>query len=75
MAYVAHDETAFAPPAEDEEMELYHPKTFIGKYIWSQDAKVIAIQYAVTAIAVIEYWTAMTLASWLQMYFPTNVFG
>ena len=28
MAYVAHDETAFAPPAEVEEVELYHPKTF-----------------------------------------------
>ena len=52
MAYVAHDETAFAPPAEVEEMELYHPKTFIGKYIWSQDAKVIAIQYAVTAMGI-----------------------
>ena len=52
MAYVAHDETAFAPPAEVEEVELYHPKTFIGKYIWSQDAKVIAIQYAVTAIGI-----------------------
>jgi len=30
MSYVAHDETAFAPPAEVGEMELYHPKTFIG---------------------------------------------
>ena len=28
-----------------------------------------------TPIAVIEYWTAMTLASWLQTYFPTHVFG
>ena len=28
-----------------------------------------------TPIAVIEYWTAMTLASWLQMYFPMKVFG
>jgi cytochrome c oxidase subunit 1 len=36
-------------------MELYHPKTFIGKYIWSQDAKVIAIQYALTAMA-IGWW-------------------
>ena len=50
LTYVAHDESEFAPPAEIGEAELYHPKTFIGKYIWSQDAKVIAIQYAVTAI-------------------------
>ena len=28
-----------------------------------------------TPIAVSEYWTAMTLASWLQMYLPMNVFG
>ena len=28
-----------------------------------------------TPIAVIAYWMAMTLASWLQMYFPTKVFG
>ena len=42
MTYVTHDESAFVPPVEVEEPELYHPKTFIGKYIWSQDAKVIA---------------------------------
>ena len=38
MSYVAHDESAFAPPAEVEEVELYHPKTWVGKYVWSQDA-------------------------------------
>jgi cytochrome c oxidase subunit 1 len=52
MSYVAHDASAFVPPAEVEEAELYHPKTFVGTYIWSQDAKVIAVQYAITAIAV-----------------------
>src|SRR4029077_10513528 len=52
MSYVAHDESAFVPPAEVEEPDLYHPKTFVGKYIWSQDAKVIAVQYAITAIGV-----------------------
>ncbi len=52
MEYAAHDATDFAPPAEIGEMELYHPKTFIGKYIWSQDAKVIAIQYSITAIGI-----------------------
>ena len=51
--YVAHERIAnYAPPAEVGEVELYHPKTFIGKYIWSQDAKVIAIQYAITAIGI-----------------------
>src|SRR5438128_11498815 len=52
MTSVAHDESAYVPPAEVEEPELYHPKTFVGKYVWSQDAKVIAVQYAITAIAV-----------------------
>ena len=42
---------AYAALAEDKK-ELYHPKTFIGKYIWSQDHKVIALQYSVTAIMV-----------------------
>ena len=41
MTVATHDETHFAPPAEVGEVELYHPKTFIGKYIWSQDAKEI----------------------------------
>ena len=52
MTYVpiGHDATVYAPPAETPEPELYHPKTFIGKYIWSQDAHVIAIQYSITAI-------------------------
>ncbi len=70
MAYVAHDETAFAPPAEVEEMELYHPKTFIGKYIWSQDAKVIAIQYAVTAIGIGLVALVMSWLMRLQLGFP-----
>jgi cytochrome c oxidase subunit 1 len=52
MSYVAHDESDFVRPAEVEEPELYHPKTFIGKYVWSQDAKVIGVQYSITAIAV-----------------------
>src|SRR5207244_12870123 len=52
MSYVAHDESAFAPPAEVEEVELYHPKTWVGKYVWSQDAKIIAVQYAITAMGI-----------------------
>ncbi len=70
MSYVAHDESDFVPPAEVAEAELYHPKTFIGKYIWSQDAKVIAIQYAITAMGI--GFVAMVL-SWLmrlQLGFP-----
>ena len=39
-------------PAEVAEVELYHPKSFVTKYVFSQDAKIIAIQYSFTAIAI-----------------------
>ena len=35
-----------------ESMHLHHPKTWIGKYVFSQDHKVIAVQYGITAMAV-----------------------
>ena len=70
MSYVAHDESAHAPPAEVEEMELYHAKTWLGKYVFSQDAKVIAIQYAVTAIAVGLVALVLSGIMRLQLGFP-----
>jgi cytochrome c oxidase subunit 1 len=45
MAYVAIAD-------RDNEQELHDPDTFITKYVWSQDHKVIAIQYSIIAIAV-----------------------
>src|SRR5437762_13904049 len=70
LDYVAHDESEYAPPTEVEEAELYHPKTFIGKYIWSQDAKVIAVQYAITAIAVGLVALVLSGIMRLQLGFP-----
>jgi cytochrome c oxidase subunit 1 len=70
MASHAHDAVSHAPPAEVGEMELYHPKTFIGKYIWSQDAKVIAIQYGITATAIGLVALALSLLMRLQLGFP-----
>jgi len=72
MDYVAHDASAFAPPAEVDEMELYHPKTFVGKYIWSQDAKVIAIQYAITAIGIGLVALVLSWFMRLQLGFPNS---
>src|SRR3984893_18234818 len=40
------------PPAEVEDVDLYHPKSWVTKYVFCQDAKVIAIQYAITATAI-----------------------
>ncbi len=70
--YVGHDASAYAPPAEVAEMELYHPKTFIGKYIWSQDAKVIAIQYSITAIGVGLVALVLSWMMRLQLGFPNT---
>jgi cytochrome c oxidase subunit 1 len=72
--YIAHDESDYAPPAEVPEVELYHPKTFIGKYIWCQDAKVIAIQYAITAIGIGLVALVLSWLMRLQLGFP-NAFA
>jgi cytochrome c oxidase subunit 1 len=58
------------PPAEVAEVELYHAKSWITKYVFSQDAKVIAIQYSGTAIAI---GLVALMLSWLmrlQLGFP-----
>jgi cytochrome c oxidase subunit 1 len=58
------------PPAETEDVELYHPKSWLTKYVFSQDAKIIAVQYSITAIAI--GYVALVL-SWLmrlQLGFP-----
>lgn len=71
--HVAHDETEIAPPAEVAEVQLHHPKTFIGKYIWSQDAKVIAIQYGLTAMAIGLVALVFSWLMRLQLGFPGQV--
>ena len=53
----------FIPPAEVAEVELYHATSFWTKYVFSQDAKVIAIQYAGVATAI--GFVALVL-SWLM---------
>ena len=52
MAYVAPAETGQIPAAEVEEVELYHAKSWITKYVFSQVAKVMAIQCSTTAFAI-----------------------
>jgi cytochrome c oxidase subunit 1 len=71
-SYVAHDESDYAPPAEVPEVELYHPKTFIGRYVWSQDAKVIAVQYAVTAIGIGLVALVLSWLMRLQLAWPNQ---
>ena len=70
MSTVPHDADEFVAPAEIPEMELYHPKTWLGKYVFSQDAKVIAIQYSVTAISIGMVALVMSMLMRLQLGFP-----
>jgi len=56
--------------AEPEDVELYHPHSWITKYVFSQDAKVIAIQYSVTAMAIGMVALVLSWLMRLQLGFP-----
>ena len=58
------------PPAEVEDVELYHPHSWITKYVFSQDAKVIAIQYSFTATAIGLVALVLSWLIRLQLGFP-----
>ena len=54
----------------DQPDELHDPQTFITKYVWSQDHKVIAIQYGGTAIFVGLVALVLSGLMRLQLGFP-----
>ncbi|MCH7980076.1 MAG: cytochrome c oxidase subunit I [Proteobacteria bacterium] len=56
----------------DHEIEHHDPQTFIRKYVWSQDHKVIAIQYGITAIFVGLIALGLSLMMRLQLGFPNE---
>jgi cytochrome c oxidase subunit 1 len=58
------------PPAEVADVELYHPKSWVTKYVFSQDAKVIAIQYSCTALAIGLVALVLSWLMRLQLGFP-----
>ena len=61
------------PPAEVPDVDLYHPKSWLTKYVFSQDAKIIAIQYSLTAMAI---GLVALVLSWLiriQLAFPDSL--
>ncbi len=70
MADIGHDAADYAPPAELEEVDLYHAKSWITKYVFSQDAKVIGIQYALTATAIGLVALVLSWLIRLQLGFP-----
>src|SRR5438093_2342819 len=57
-------------PAEVRDVELYHPKSWVTKYVFSQDAKVIAIQYSFTAISIGLVALVLSWLMRLQLGFP-----
>src|SRR5271163_4999193 len=62
---------AYAAIADrDNAHALHDPKSFITKYIWSQDHKVIAIQYTITAIAIGLVALTLSILMRLQLGFP-----
>ena len=70
MVDVVFDPGNVVPPAEVEDVELYHPHSWITKYVFSQDAKVIAIQYAMTAISIGVVALVLSWLMRLQLGFP-----
>ena len=58
------------PVAEVPEMELFHAKSFWTKYVFCQDAKVIAIQYSGTAVAIGLVGLVLSWLMRLQLGFP-----
>jgi len=56
----------------DHEIEHHDPTTFITKYIWSQDHKVIAIQYGITAMFVGLVALVLSGMMRLQLGFPNS---
>ncbi|MBM09714.1 MAG: cytochrome c oxidase subunit I, partial [Magnetovibrio sp.] len=70
MAIVSSDQVETVPAAEVPEVELYHAHSWVTKYLFSQDAKVIAIQYSFTALAIGLIGLVLSWAMRLQLGFP-----
>ncbi len=59
--------------AYQEAIHVHEPKSFWTKYVWSQDHKVIAIQYSLTAVAVGLVALVMSWLMRIQIGFPGAV--
>ncbi len=70
MSEVTADTVGSIGPAEVPEVELYHAHTWLTKYVFCQDAKVIAIQYSLTAMAIGLVALVLSWLMRLQLAFP-----
>ncbi|TFH75493.1 cytochrome c oxidase subunit I [Gammaproteobacteria bacterium LSUCC0112] len=65
---------AYVPLADQDDAHALHdPQSFVTKYIWSQDHKVIAIQYGGVAIFVGLIALGLSIIMRLQLGFPDTV--
>ena len=60
----------YVRPAELPEQDLYHGHTFITKWIFCQDAKVIGVQYFLTAVFTGVVGLILSWLMRLQLGFP-----
>ena len=72
MVDIAIGAAGAIPPAEVKDVELYHPKSWVTKYVFSQDAKVIAIQYSITALSIGLVALVLSWLMRLQLAFPST---
>jgi len=70
MVDVMHGVPEPLPAAEIDDVELYHPHSWVTKYVFSQDAKIIAIQYATVALAIGVVALVLSWLMRLQLGFP-----
>src|ERR687888_1490363 len=70
MVDIPYQDVTGIPPAEVADVELYHPRSWWTRYVFSQDAKVIAIQYGSTAVAIGMVALVLSWLMRLQLGFP-----
>ena len=70
MSSVAPGADQAIPPQEVPEVELYHAHSWWTKYVFSQDAKTIGIQYSLTATAIGLVALVLSWLMRLQLGFP-----
>ncbi len=70
---IAVDKGDVIPALEVAPQDLYHAKSFWTRWIFCQDAKVIGIQYALTAIAIGLVALVLSWMMRLQLGFPELV--
>ncbi len=70
MADVPLDRVAETATTEVEDLSLHHPHSWLTRYVFSQDAKTISIQYTVTALVIGFIALFLSWLMRLQLGFP-----